>query len=131
MKLEVTTFTAAILGLLLLILSYRVSQIRRAAHIGLGDGGNPDLLTRIRTQANFTEYVPTVLILMGLIEYQTGYHVMLGVSSALIILARASHAVGMGRPSPNGFRIFGTAGTWLALLILSAWALLVGIGMEA
>jgi uncharacterized protein len=119
------TITTAILGLLLLVLSYRVSQIRRAVHIGLGDGGNADLLVRIRSQANFTEYVPVLLILMALIEYRTGYHVMLGVTSALIIAARTSHAIGMGRPSPNGFRIFGTAATWLSLLILSAWALII------
>lgn len=127
MKLEVTTFTTAILGLLLLVLSYRVSQIRRAVHIGLGDGGNAELLVRIRSQANFTEYVPVILILMALIENQIGYHVMLGVTSALVIIARTSHAVGMGKPSPNAFRIFGTAATWLVLLILGAWALILAI----
>ena len=131
MKLAVTTFTAGVLGLLLLVLSYRVSQIRRAAHIGLGDGGNPDLLTRIRTQANFTEYTPTILVLMGLVELATGYHILLGVTAALIIAARISHAIGMGKPSPNAFRIFGTAATWIVLLILGVWALIVFAGMEA
>ena len=124
-ELEVTTFTAALCGLIYLVLSYRVSQTRMAEKIAMGDGGNADLITRMRTQANFGEYVPIILILMGLIEYQTGYSVFLGIVSALVILGRVVHAVGMGRPAPNPFRISGTATTWIVLLVLSVWALIL------
>lgn len=124
-ELEVTTFTAALSGLIYLVLSYRVSQVRMSEKIAIGDGGNAGLITRMRTQANFGEYVPIILILMALIEYQTGYSVLLGIVSAAIILGRIAHAIGMERPSPNPFRISGAAGTWIVLLVLSIWALIL------
>lgn len=126
-ELEVTTFTAAICGLIYLVLSYRVSQTRMAEKIAMGDGGNSELVARMRTQANFGEYVPIILILMTLIEFETGYSVLLGIVSALIIVSRLLHAIGMGRPSPNPFRIAGTAGTWITLLLLSAWGLILAL----
>lgn len=124
-ELEVTTFTAAICGLIYLVLSYRVSQTRMSEKIAMGDGGNLDLIARMRTQANFGEYVPIILILMALIEFETGYSVLLGITSAVLILARVLHALGMARPSPNPFRVSGTAGTWITLLILSVWGLIL------
>jgi uncharacterized membrane protein YecN with MAPEG domain len=127
MTLAVTTYTAAVMGLLLLALSYRISQIRIANKVNIGDGGDPELFARIRAQANLAEYVPAILILMGLIEYATGYSILLGVCALVTILSRIAHAIGMGRPSPNPFRVAGTAGTWIVLLVLSVWALIVAI----
>lgn len=124
-ELEVTTFTAAVCGLILFWLSFRVSQARMSEKVAMGDGGNPLLTTRMRTQANFIEYVPLILILMALIERATGYSVALGVISGVVILSRLAHAVGMGRPAPNPFRAGGMIGTWLSLIGLSLWALVV------
>ena len=121
----VTVFTAAILGLVLLALSYRVSQIRLAGHVSIGDGGNDRLLARIRAQGNFIEYAPMIVLQMALIEFATGYSILLGVCSVLVIVARVSHAIGMDRPSPNPFRVGGTAGTWIVLLVLSVWLLII------
>ena len=45
--------------------------------------------------------------------------------AVLIIVARISHAIGMDRPSPNPFRVGGTAGTWIVLLVLSVWLLII------
>lgn len=126
-ELEVTTLTAAVCGLIYLALSYRVSQMRMSSRIAMGDAGNADLLMRMRTQANFGEYVPIILILMGLIESEVGYSVLLGVVSGVLILSRILHAIGMARPAPNPFRVSGTAGTWLALLVLSIWGLILAI----
>ncbi len=124
-ELEVTTFTTAICGLIYLVLSYRVSQIRLSERISLGDGGHADLMARTRAHANFGEYVPIILILIALIEFETGYSVALGIVSAIFILARIAHAIGMGRPSPNKLRVSGIVGTWLALAGLSVWALIL------
>ncbi len=126
-ELEVTTFTAAVCGLIYLALSYRVSQVRMSSRIAMGDGGNADLIARMRTQANFGEYVPIILMLIALIERVVGYSVLLGIVSAVLILGRVLHAVGMARPAPNPFRISGTAGTWIVLLVLSIWGLIVAL----
>jgi uncharacterized membrane protein YecN with MAPEG domain len=124
-ELEVTTFTAAVMGLIYLLLSYRVSQVRMSKRISMGDAGDETLIARMRTHANFNEYVPTILILMLLIERSVGYSIGLGVASAVLILSRIAHAYGMGRPAPNSARVAGTAGTWIVLAALSVWALVL------
>ncbi len=48
MHAPVTALYAGLLGLLMLILSFRVVAVRRATSIGLGDGGDALLLSRIR-----------------------------------------------------------------------------------
>ena len=64
----VTLMTAGLCGLLYLWLSIRVVQVRQSAKVLLGDGGDELLLSRIRAHANFAEYVPICLILIGVIE---------------------------------------------------------------
>lgn len=126
----ITITTAGICGLLLLVLSVRVSMVRGKAKVSLGDGGDLLLLSRIRAQANFVEYVPIILVLMGLIE--TSLYIVdprpsmtLGVIGIALVLCRIAHAIGMGMPSPNPARVVGTAGTFLILIVTSVWALII------
>ena len=58
----VTLLIAGLHGLVLPALVVPIVRIRRGRRIGLGDGGDAELLRRIRVHANFIEYVPTVLI---------------------------------------------------------------------
>ncbi|MBV8972514.1 MAG: MAPEG family protein [Sphingomonadaceae bacterium] len=120
-----TTITAGFCGLLYFILSLRVIALRQAHGVSLGDGGNTALLARIRAHANFAEYVPIILILMGLIETRTGTTEVLTASGVLLFLIRIAHAVGMALPAPNPWRMAGTGGTWVILSGLSAWALVL------
>jgi uncharacterized membrane protein YecN with MAPEG domain len=91
--------------------------------VSLGDGGSDALLSRIRAHANFAEYVPIILILMGLIEMRTGVTELLTSTGILLFLIRIAHAVGMARPAPNPFRIAGATGTTVILVGLSIWAI--------
>ena len=63
----VTPLYAGILALLFFVLSIRVIRMRGTG-ISLGDGGNPIMLRRIRGHANFAEYVPLILLMMGFLE---------------------------------------------------------------
>lgn len=126
-ELDATLFTAAICGLLYLVLSYRVSQGRMGAKVSLGDGGNAALQARIRAHANFSEYVPLILVLMAVIELARGAGALLWLLGLALIVSRILHAVGLGRPAPNPYRMAGTAGTWLLLLITSLWALFIAL----
>lgn len=56
---------SAILGLIFIGLSAMTIRERRIASVSLGAGDNEMLLRRIRAHANFAEYVPIALILMG------------------------------------------------------------------
>lgn len=118
-----TLITAGLCGLLYFVLTIRVVQARTTAKVMIGDGGDDKLLSRIRAHANFAEYVPIILILMGLIETRTGISDLLTSTGILLFLIRIAHAIGMARPAPNPFRIAGAAGTWIILVGLSVWAI--------
>ena len=64
----ITMLYAGALALMFLVLSIRVIQTRGAQKVFMGDGGNDLMLRRMRGHANFAEYVPISLILIGLLE---------------------------------------------------------------
>jgi uncharacterized membrane protein YecN with MAPEG domain len=137
MKLTITSITAAILSLIFLVLSVRVSRARRASKTSLGYGQQVSeepakgreitpLFVAARTQANFAEYVPFCLLMMALIEAQGGTQFQLSSFGSVLIAARLLHPFGMGRSSPNVPRFLGAALTYLLLLVGAIWlALLV------
>ena len=55
----------------------------------------------MRAQANFIEYTPFVLILIGLIELAEGSQLWLWIVGVVYILARIAHGFGMDRPRPD------------------------------
>jgi uncharacterized protein len=128
LNLPITLVTAGLSGLLFFLLSLHVVRGRLATKVTMGDGGDPTLITRIRTHGNFAEYVPLALLLLALCEIANVHRQLLVTAAAILVLARLSHVIGMPRPAPNVFRIFGTAGTWAVILLLSTLALLTGLG---
>jgi len=124
----VTLITGGLCGLLYLILSLRVVAVRRSAGVSLGDGGDAELLARIRAHANFAEYVPLCLILIAAIELSDQTTPPgLWLAGLALVVVRIAHALGMARPSPNPWRVAGTAGTWTVMASLSLWAIAVAI----
>jgi uncharacterized membrane protein YecN with MAPEG domain len=128
----ITALYAGILGFLGLVLASRVVQHRQRHRIALGDEGNKEMQRAMRVFANFTEYVPMILLLIGFGE-------MLGASRWLthglgagLVVARLFHAWGLSRTSGTSLgRLLGVTLTWLALLISSAmliWLALAKMG---
>ena len=123
---DVLTITLTIAGaaaLLNLWLGMRVSQLRIRDKVAIGDGGNARIAARMRAHANFVEYVPTFLILLGLVELARGTQTWLWAVGILFVLGRLMHPFGMDRPAPNLLRMGGTAITWLTLAGLAIYAL--------
>lgn len=119
-----TMLAAAVLGAILLILSIRVTTIRRSDRIAMGDGGNPALIARMRAQANCAEYAPMGLILLALAERQFGPQWFVVALAALLVAGRIVHPIGMAMQAPNAPRVLGMVGTWTAiglLVPLVAW----------
>ena len=121
--LPITLTIAAAAAILNIWLGGRVSQLRLAKKISVGDGGDSALQARMRAHANFTEYTPFFLILLGLIELGHGSATWLWLVAILFIVCRILHAFGMDRPAPNPFRMIGIVGTMLTLLALAVYAL--------
>ncbi len=128
MPIPVTLITAGLLGLVFLALTIRVVGRRMSGKIMIGDGGDQQMLERIRAHANFTEHVPITLILMAGIELASGHgSLWLWLAGGLLVIARIAHAIGMSRPSPNPFRAGGALISWGLILALSLWALWLGL----
>ena len=121
--LPITLTIAAAAAILNIWLGARVSRIRLASKVSIGDGGVPALAARMRAHANYAEYTPFFLILLGLIELAHGSATWLWLVAILYIVCRIFHAFGMDRPAPNLFRMIGFTGTMLALLALAGYAL--------
>jgi uncharacterized membrane protein YecN with MAPEG domain len=125
----ITLLIAAVMGLLNLWLGIRVSQVRVAHKVMIGDGNVPEMVARGRAHANFNEYVPIALILMLLVELNVGASLYLwGIGLALVI-GRVLHPFGMDRPAPNPLRLTGMMLTWAAIAVLVVWAVLLSYGL--
>jgi uncharacterized membrane protein YecN with MAPEG domain len=101
----------------------RVGQVRVAHKVSVGDGGNEALARRMRAHANFAEYTPFFLILVGLIELARGSQLWLWGVGALYIAGRILHIFGMeGR---TRLRMIGILVTLVVLLGLALFALAI------
>jgi uncharacterized protein len=113
---SISSMYAGLLALLFIVLSLRVILARRSLRIGLGEGDSRILLRRIRAHGSFVEYVPFVILLMTLIEWQGGSQVSLHLIGVLLLLGRGLHAYGFSHdPELHGFRVVGMACTLSAL----------------
>jgi len=123
--LPITITIAAAATLINTWLGVRVSLLRRRLHVSIGDGGNPLVAARMRAHANFVEYTPLFLILLGLVEAARGTSSWLWGAAILFVLGRLAHPFGMDRPAPNALRIGGMVATWLVLVSLAFYALTI------
>ena len=80
MPLPITLMYAGLLALFGMYLSARAGSYRGNSKISIlyGDPVNMELAERVRVHQNFLEYVPIILILMGLIEATSGEAKMFG-----------------------------------------------------
>jgi uncharacterized membrane protein YecN with MAPEG domain len=118
----VTPLYAALLALWLLVLSLRVIQARRAAHVSLGTGGNAKLERAIRGQANFVEYVPAALLMLLILELARFSIYVLHLLGLLLLIGRLLH--GYAFAFSAHFRFGRSAGTALTFVVIAVEALL-------
>jgi uncharacterized membrane protein YecN with MAPEG domain len=125
MILPITLTIAGAAAILNLWLAVRVSGLRRALRINVGDGGDERMLRRMRAHANFAEYTPITVILIALIEFATGGSLWLWGAGILFILARIAHPFGMDRPGRNPLRGIGIGLTLAVQIGLAIWAIVI------
>ena len=130
MNITITILYAGLLGLIYLGLTVRVIRFRGRHQVGIGDGGHSDLARAIRVHANFGEYVPLLLVLMGFIEASGGAAWALHAIGIVLVVGRVAHAFGLaGTEGASLGRAVGAGGTTLLLLGCSVWAVLLGLGI--
>jgi uncharacterized membrane protein YecN with MAPEG domain len=95
MTFETTPLYALPLALIYLILWIRVTSMRAGLGVSIGDGGNMELLHRIRQHGNCAEWCSFVLILMILAEGMGAPALYLHISGALLLIGRIAHPFGL------------------------------------
>jgi uncharacterized membrane protein YecN with MAPEG domain len=117
----VTPLYAGLLALWFLVLSLRVIQRRRSG-IHLGDGGDQAMLRVIRGHANFAEYVPLALLLMGMLEVSRFSIYVLHALGIVLLVARLLHGYALSFTDRFLFGRFW--GTTLTFIVLASEAVL-------
>lgn len=103
--------------LLLLALAMRVGKQRGANKVSLGDGGDPDLLARVRAHGNFTETAPFAIIGLMALAMMNAHPIALHIFGAGFFIGRILHAHGMGQKDALGKgRVLGMLLTALVFL---------------
>ena len=123
-----TAFYAALLALVYLSLSGWVMGSRVSGNVLFGDGGDESMLKWVRSHANFSEYVPLALILVGLLEAGGGSPGLVQGLLVALLVGRILHPIGMFA-APNSPRQFACRGggilLTMATLAIAAIALLL------
>jgi len=113
-----TSVYAVLLTLLFLALSLRAMLGRRRARVPFGEGSSEELRRPLRAHANFAEYTPLALILMGLLELQGAGAIVLNIVGLLLLAGRLGHAYGISRiPEHHLARSAGMGLTMLSMFL--------------
>lgn len=113
-----TTVFVAIFQMMLMLF---VASGRGRFQTGLGDGGHPGLLKRIRMHGNLAENAPLFLILLGFTELTGQWNALVPLFAGGFIVVRLSHALGLLiSPNRTVFRLTGVLGTVALVLGLAA-----------
>ena len=116
---------AGFLGLMLIVLSMRVSLARRDAQVSTGDGGNDVLHRWIRAHGNFVEFVPFAVLLLALSEHLNLGALFIHLFGLLLILARIAHAYALVQTDGvTAARGFGALGTLAVIAITSIYCII-------
>lgn len=124
----ITALYAALLTPILLFLVFRVIGHRRVARVEIGDGGDRELLRRMRCHANFVETVPMALILLGLAESLKAPSMLLHAIGLALVAGRLVHAYALAQePHILPLRVAGMVSTLSAIIAAAATALVLAM----
>ena len=119
--LGITPIYIALLGLFFIPITLRVGMYRVSNKISLGDGGDPELLKRMRGQANFIETVPLVALMLVMMDVAGATSPWLHTVGALLLGGRVLHYIGLTGIGPFVCRPIGIFATLGAYLAASGW----------
>src|SRR5881398_3524107 len=113
----VTPLYAGLLTLWFVLLSVRVVNLRQRG-IAFGNGSDIGVTRIVRAQANFAEYVPLALLLMGFLEVTRYSIYLLHALGVILVVARLFHGLALSFGwQPRFGRVAGAGLTVLVLLV--------------
>lgn len=115
----VTPLYALAVAVIYMILWMRVTAKRGGMNQSIGDGGDPELLLRIRQHGNCAEWSSFLLILMILAEGMGAPVLYLHIGGALLLVGRIAHPFGLKKDNASHMlRYVGNGTNMLATLNL-------------
>ena len=130
MQVPITAIFAGLMAIFALFLSARAGGFRGKSGISIlyGDPINWELAERVRVHQNFLEYVPIILILMGISELNGASSTMLYSVGSLLIVARVAHLVGLKHDNMAHIgRLIGAGGTALITLVMAIYTIWISV----
>ena len=121
---SITPIYVALLGILFIPFTMRVGFYRIKNKIDLGDGGDAEMIKRIRGQGNFIETVPLAVVLIVLMEILGASDAWLHGVGAALVIGRLSHYLGITELGPFVCRPIGMFLTIGVYLVAPIWILL-------
>jgi uncharacterized membrane protein YecN with MAPEG domain len=126
----VTALYAGLLTALYLFLTFRVIRFRRGHRVDMGNGGDRLLQRYVRAHANFAEYAPFGLLLLGLVESGRWPGPLIHALGMMLLIGRVAHAwsfsvAELREPS----RVVGMVLTTTMLALAALLGLVRGLGL--
>lgn len=119
MTFTITPIYALAVAIIYMVLWMRVTSKRSELGQSIGDGGNIDLLQRVRQHGNCAEWSSFLLILMILAEGIGAPGIYLHIGGALLVLGRIAHPFGLKKDNASHvLRYVGNGSNMLATLNL-------------
>ncbi len=117
----ITPIYAGFFGVMMVILSWRVTKLRRKFEGNkMRETGHNELTAAVRARDNIVEYLPLALLLMWMLEFMQFNPWLVHALGITLIVARLMHLHGLNEPSGDGLgRRLGTRLTWLHISICS------------
>jgi len=117
------------LGLNILLTFLLAMNVVRNRFKSQGDSGDPATLEKaIRAHGNNIEYVPSILIGLGLMAMAGTSAQTVHILGGTLLVVRILHAVGIQQAKlPNPFGMVGNIGTWLVMLCVAITLIMNGL----
>ena len=117
------------LGLNILLTFLLAMNVVRNRFKSQGDSGDPAILEKaIRAHGNNIEYVPSILIGLGLMAMAGASAQTIHILGGTLLVVRILHAVGIQQAKmPNPFGMVGNIGTWLVMLCVAITLIMNGL----
>lgn len=117
------------LGLNILLTFLLAMNVVRNRFKSQGDSGDPATLEKaIRAHGNNIEYVPSILIGLGLMAMAGASAQTVHILGGTLLVVRILHAVGIQQAKlPNPFGMVGNIGTWLVMLCVAITLIMNGL----
>lgn len=121
--LPITSIYASVFALILVPITIRIGLYRIKTDTWFLDGGDEELIKRMRSQGNYLEYVPFALLMIALVEIQGAGLQFVHILGSTLLVSRAVHFVTLNTTNVYRTREFSMLGTFSVFIMASAWLL--------